>query len=203
MRNGRSRQMPCREEIAATLDAASQCYTLLKCNLNAHRAYHFKFVLSSRNILTASFILQILWLNLTVLKVLSGQRYVLTEWIVELFCVNWRNKWLTLNFTKFHVRSSSHKHVNSAFSYYLNNTMISHTSSRKYFGVLLTADLLWVSHITSLCAKALRWLDYLRHNSRNSPADIRIHAFITLIMPQLEFALSMWSPHQKYVIHII
>lgn len=117
---------------------------------------------------------------------------------------NWCDKWLMkLNLTKCEVMSFTRKHVNSEFSYYLNNTMLSHTSSYKYLGVLLTENLSWASHIESTCAKASRSLGYLRRNLRNSPTNIRKLAFLTFILPILEFASAIWSPHQNYLIIMV
>lgn len=52
----------------------------------------------------------------------------------------------------------------------------------------------------SICAKASQTLGYLHRNLSHSPASTRKLAYVTFVHPQLEFASSIWSPHQDYVI---
>lgn len=77
------------------------------------------------------------------------------------------------------------------------------TSTYKYLGVILTPDLSWSDHISTICAKASRSLGYLRRNLRHAPSNVRQLAYQTFVLPQLEFASSIWSPFQKYLIDMI
>lgn len=61
----------------------------------------------------------------------------------------------------------------------------------------------WSSHITTVCAKASKSLGYLRRNLHNEPTEIRKLAYLTFVSSQLEFASSVWSPHQAYLIRTI
>uniref|UniRef100_L7LYN3 Putative tick transposon n=1 Tax=Rhipicephalus pulchellus TaxID=72859 RepID=L7LYN3_RHIPC len=54
-------------------------------------------------------------------------------------------------------------------------------------------------HINSITAKASRSLGYLCRNLRYSPSNLRQLAYETIVRPQLEYASSLWSPHQIYL----
>lgn len=117
---------------------------------------------------------------------------------------SWCDTWLmSLNLNKCNVMIFSRKRINSDFPYSINSNLLTRTSSYKYLGIILTPNLSWSDHISSICAKASRSLGYLRRNLRNSPSSVRKLAFLTFVLPQLEFASSIWSPHQNYLIDMI
>lgn len=114
---------------------------------------------------------------------------------------DWCNTWqMSLNLTKCQKISFSRKRVNSNFSYFLNNHLITQALNYKYLGVLLTTNLSWSTHINAICAKASRSLGYLRRNLHAAPSNIRLLAYKTYVLPQLEFTSSVWSPYQNYLI---
>lgn len=117
---------------------------------------------------------------------------------------HWCEIWLmSLNLSKCKFVSFSRKRNTSAFKYVLNNFPVSQASSYKYLGVHLTHNLSWSLHITTVCAKASRTLGYLRRNLKHCPTNVRKLAYLTYVRPQLEFASSVWSPYQKYLISMI
>lgn len=107
---------------------------------------------------------------------------------------------MVLNSGKCKLISFTRKQSNSDFPYVINNSAISRVQSFKYLGINLTHNLSWHQHITAICAKASQTLGYTRRNLRKSPPNIRKLAYLTFIRPQLEFASSIWSPHQDYLI---
>lgn len=114
----------------------------------------------------------------------------------------WCNTWqMTLNVSKCKLITFSRKHHNFSGLYKIGNSIVERAQHYKYLGINLTPNLSWSTHITSICANASKSLGFLRRNLYNSPSDVRKLAYLALIRPQLEFAPSIWSPHQKYLIN--
>lgn len=114
---------------------------------------------------------------------------------------NWCKSWLmTLNISKCKIMSFTRKSVRSLFPYNINNNTLARTTWYKYLGVHLTQNLSWVDHITTISANASRSLGYLRRNLHSTTPHVRKQAYQTFVRPQLEYASSIWSPHQKYLI---
>lgn len=119
---------------------------------------------------------------------------------INSWCTTWQ---MILNTTKCKTISFSRKHAHSDFTYYINNEAISRAAAYKYLGIIFTSTLSWATHITSTCAKASKTLGYLRRNLRNAPIDMRKLSYFTFVRPQLEFASSIWSPHQSYLVNLL
>lgn len=117
--------------------------------------------------------------------------------LVSLWCNTWLMK---LNVSKCKIICFSRKRTTSTFSYHINKTNILHDTQYKYLGVYLTSTLSWSTHIEYICANASRSLGYIRRKLHHSTNDIRKLAYLTFVQPQLEYAASIWSPHQKYLI---
>ena len=63
----------------------------------------------------------------------------------------------------------------------------------------------WSHHISSMCSKANRSLNFLRRNLSkcSSDTDIKENAYLTIVRPTLEYAACVWDPHQEYLIYDI
>lgn len=107
---------------------------------------------------------------------------------------------MTLNIAKCKLVPFTRKHTNLDFAYRLSNSPIGSASAYKYLGVELTSDLSWVSHINTITANASRTLGYLKRNLKSAPPHLRKLAFETYVRPKLEYASSIWAPHQSYLI---
>lgn len=113
----------------------------------------------------------------------------------------WCSAWLmTLNVSKCKVMSFTRKPSISEFSYSINHSILSTATQYRYLGVILTPNLSWSDHITAISASASKSLGFLRRNLKAAPSGIRKLSYLTLVRPQLEYACSIWSPHQKYLI---
>lgn len=119
---------------------------------------------------------------------------------INSWCATWQ---MMLNTTKCKTISFSRKHTHSDFTYHVNNAAISRATTYKYLGINFTSTLSWSTHITSICAKASKTLGHLRRNLRNAPPAMRKLSYFTFVRPQLEFASSIWSPHQSYLINLV
>ncbi len=52
----------------------------------------------------------------------------------------------------------------------------------------------------NICAKAHRLLGFLKCNLRRCPTELRAKAYTTLVRPGIEYASSIWDPHQTTLI---
>ena len=78
----------------------------------------------------------------------------------------------------------------------LNNGTLEQVESYKYLGLLLTADLSWSSHISSICLKARKVLGLLyRRFYGNVSQDVLKQLYLSLVRPHLEYGCHVWNPH--------
>ena len=80
----------------------------------------------------------------------------------------------------------------------LLNSSLDKVQNYKYLGVLITTDLSWSDHITTLRSKARRQLDYLYRKFYNlvTPDTLKT-LYIAHVRPLLEHAVPVWDPHHK------
>ena len=69
----------------------------------------------------------------------------------------------------------------------------------KYLGVTISKDLSWNSHITNtgITASADRFLGFVKRNVKTTNKELKTLAYNTLVIPQVEYASSGWSPYTK------
>ena len=70
----------------------------------------------------------------------------------------------------------------------------------KYLSVLISSDLSWTPHITSVCSKAKQILGLLCRRFYNyAEGDTLKQLYLSLIRPHLEYACPVWDSHtMKY-----
>lgn len=120
--------------------------------------------------------------------------------LIQSWCSTWLMK---LNETKCKFMHVSRKRSNLHFSYTLNRTALSEVESYRYLGIEITSDLNWSKHITSLAASVSKSLGFIRRSLTFSPPKVRLIAYETFIRTKLEYASSIWNPHQKYLTHML
>lgn len=117
---------------------------------------------------------------------------------------SWCKTWgMKLNTTKTHFISFTNKTNPLNFTYTIGNTTIDKSDQVKYLGVTLSSNLNWEPHVLAICRKAERKLSFLRRKLRTAPPHLKLNAYKTLIIPCLEYADLIWSPHQKHLINKI
>ena len=79
-------------------------------------------------------------------------------------------------------------------SYNLEGTVLDNVETIKYLGVTITNDLKWNTHVSSMCTRANRTLDFLRRNLSACPQDVKESAYKRLVRPVLEHGSSVWDP---------
>ena len=85
------------------------------------------------------------------------------------------------------------------YNYSLEGSILEFTEHIKYLGVTISQDLNWNKHISTICNKAYKTLGLLKRNLNNCPTDVRLQAYKGLIRPVLEYACTVWDPHQNYL----
>ena len=87
---------------------------------------------------------------------------------------------------------------------YLNKIQVSYTlvgaalkkvDNIKYFGVTITNDLKWITHISNICTKANRTLGFLRQTLFSCPQNVKEAAYKGVVRTVLEYGSSVWDPH--------
>ena len=67
----------------------------------------------------------------------------------------------------------------------------------KYLGLLVSSDLSWSDHVSSICSKARNLLGMLyRRFYAHSNSDALFHLYQSLVRPHMEYASLVWSPYR-------
>ena len=80
--------------------------------------------------------------------------------------------------------------------YTLYGKALRYVTSARYLGVQLSHDLKWNSHISNVTAKANRTLGFLKRNLRVKNPELRQKAYVSVVLPQLEYCYSVWDPRR-------
>jgi len=62
-------------------------------------------------------------------------------------------------------------------------------------GVTVTSNLRWHKHVNNISVKAIKTLNFIRHNVYCCPPDIKATAYISLVRPHLEYAAAGWDSY--------
>ena len=105
---------------------------------------------------------------------------------------------MQLNFGKCRVMHCGRR--NRSFSYkFSDNTgsiNIETTNRERDLGIIITLDLKWHEQVTSVTSKASKMLGLLRKSFRSRDSKLWRKLYMTYILPLLEYASVVWSPHQ-------
>ena len=82
-------------------------------------------------------------------------------------------------------------------SYTLHRKTLEKVKDAKYLGVEISENLSWKTHINSITGKANKSSAYVHCNLKGCSKQIQAHCFKTISRPILEYASSVWDPHQK------
>ena len=72
---------------------------------------------------------------------------------------------------------------------------ISHCKSVKYLGVIISSNLTWSEHITSICKKTKQHLGLIHRKLYQSPPCVRHQIYRSVILPKLDYCGAVWNPH--------
>lgn len=104
---------------------------------------------------------------------------------------------LTLNTSKCKFMLVSHKRSRTPSpSLTLQDSILEQVDSFKYLGLIITNDLSWHTHISTICKKARKLLGtvYRKYYQFSNSRKLLL-LYLTLIRPHLEYASPVWSPY--------
>ena len=109
----------------------------------------------------------------------------------------WANKWLmSFNPSKCVHLTITHKTNPLKSSYSICGSVIQQSNSAKYLGVTITSNLSWSEHINNITNKANSIRAFLQRNLNQCHQSVKSTFYITYVHPILEYASTVWSPHQ-------
>ena len=88
------------------------------------------------------------------------------------------------------------KHTISNVSYSINQSTIDQTSSHRDLGVLISSDLQWNEHYSTIIAKAYKSMYFIRRSTSNSHSfRTKLSLYKSLVRPKLLYCSQIWRPH--------
>ena len=84
--------------------------------------------------------------------------------------------------------------IKSTHFYQLDGHILQQVPENPYFGVTISEDLKWSSHISKITKKANSTLGFLKRNLKHCPLNCRMTAYISLIRSTLEYSSVIWDP---------
>eukprot|EP00745_Piridium_sociabile_P041733 TRINITY_DN82982_c0_g1_i5.p1 TRINITY_DN82982_c0_g1~~TRINITY_DN82982_c0_g1_i5.p1 ORF type:complete len:1008 (+),score=211.04 TRINITY_DN82982_c0_g1_i5:126-3026(+) len=111
---------------------------------------------------------------------------------------DWENQWdMSFHPKKCNVLNMTRCRTVRENTYSLHDHKLETASSTKYLGVTVQNNGSWDAHIDAVAAKANRTLGFVRRNLRISSITVKEMAYKSLVRPILEYASTVWDPHQK------
>jgi len=102
---------------------------------------------------------------------------------------------MRFNSKKCHILSISRQRNKSSPVYYLGTDLLSTFTSHTYLGITVSSDLKWHEHISNICLKATRTLNFVRRNTYCCSQQAKNLAYLSLVRPHLEYAAAAWEPY--------
>jgi len=68
-------------------------------------------------------------------------------------------------------------------------------SSHTYLAITVSSDLKWHEHISNICLKATRTLNFVRCNTYCCSQEAKNLAYLSLVLLHLEYAAAAWDPY--------
>ena len=116
----------------------------------------------------------------------------------------WGDLWgMKFNVKKCNILTVSRSRTPITKLYTLGGEALSQVDQAKYLGVLITEELSWSPHITSITSKANGILGFLQRNLKRCPKPLKELAYMTLVRSKLEYCAAIWDPYLKKDIHLL
>ena len=113
----------------------------------------------------------------------------------------WEGTWqMGFNVDKCSILTISKRKRQICHAYTLHQQPLERVQSARYLGVEIAHDLSWRRHVEAIVAKANRASAFVTRNLQGCPDKVQVHCFKGLVRPVLEYASSVWDPHQRYLI---
>ena len=113
------------------------------------------------------------------------------------WCTTWQ---MQLNIDKCAILRCTRSPFPVLFDYMVDGRIITSTDKHPYLGITLHKTMQWSHHIDVICKKASKVLNFIRRNLSKCSIEVKSTAYFTLVRPIMEYAASVWDPHQQYLI---
>ena len=74
---------------------------------------------------------------------------------------------------------------------------INRIQEHDYLGVRLHHKLSWSPHVNHICNKVNRMLGFLNRNLRHAPQNIKEYTYKQLVLPSIDYCITIWDPYTK------
>jgi len=113
---------------------------------------------------------------------------------------DWENTWkMRFHPDKCNVLTVTRKRSPIHHPYSLHGHALQHVESAKYLGCTLTRSLDWSEHINNIATKGNKIIGFLRRNLKINSKSTKELAYKALVRPTVEYASSVWDPHEKHL----
>jgi hypothetical protein len=108
----------------------------------------------------------------------------------------WEDRWnMCFHPDKCEVLRVSRSQKKFHREYFLHDQALQVVHHTKYLGVTLSSDASWETHINAVTSKASRTLGLLRRSLKIGSKSLKDRAYKAFVRPVLEYACSVWDPH--------
>ena len=115
---------------------------------------------------------------------------------------SWAKSWqMNFNPTKCECLHITRSRTPKVFTYNLMGTDLKTVNQCRYLGIHITNTLTWNSHIDKITNDANRMLGVVKRNLARCDPPVKRIAYLALVRPKLEYASTVWDPHQSNHIH--
>jgi hypothetical protein len=104
---------------------------------------------------------------------------------------------MAFNVEKCHLLSVTRKRSSIPPSYTLHGQTLESVRDAKHLGVNITNNLHWGNDVWSVAAKATTISAFTHRNLKGCTTNVQTHCYRIMVRPILEYASSVWDPHQQ------
>ena len=104
---------------------------------------------------------------------------------------------LQLNPTKCKFISITRKRTSYPSVYSINNINLDQVNNLPLLGVIISDKLNWDAHVKDVIARSNKLLGFIRHVAGESPPEVLLQLYRTMVLPILDYCSPVWMPHTK------
>ena len=86
------------------------------------------------------------------------------------------------NYTIFHAKKKAHTCIDK---FYIDNNVISKTSTTKYLGLIIDDELSWRPHVEDLCNKLIKYTGIFYRTRNHLPSNIELQLYYAFIYSRI------------------
>ena len=115
---------------------------------------------------------------------------------------SWADTWqMSFNPQKCEAMHITRSRKTKPHTYQIMGVNLKDVDQCRYLGVQLSSNMSWSNHISRTVNDANKILGVVRRNLSKCDPTVKQAAYLALVRPKLEYAASVWDPHQAYLIN--